>query len=266
MVLLYTTTEKIIVGIEIIGSVLGVFFIGGVIVKIMEFIYGLPLISELKILFSSLDPEAKNYLSETFPFYNQLKKTNQNKLFEKRLAIFLKSKKFIGRQGKLEVDYRTKILISATAVKVAFGYRYFNYDFISRILVYPTEYFSEITGKYHIGEVNTNGLIVISDFHLKDGYLNCQDGINLAVHELSHAFFLQNFKSTGYRNFFEQKDINLLKEHFFSEQSNSYFREYSKTNLAEFFAVVSEYFFEKSDDFENKKPELFQLFRSFYNQ
>lgn len=266
MVLLYTTSEIIFVSIEIIASVLGVFFVGGVIIKTMEFIYDFPLISELKIFFSSIEPEAKNYISDFFPFYNQLKKTEEKEFFEKRLSIFLKSKEFIGRQGILEVDNHTKILISATAVKIAFGYRYFNYDFISKILVYPTEYFSEITGKYHIGEVNTQGLIVISDLHLKDGYLNYQDGINLAVHELSHAFFLQNFKNAGYRNFFRKEDLDLLKEHFYFEQKNSYFREYSKSNLAEFFAVVSEYFFEKTDDFENKKPELFQLFRRFYKQ
>ena len=42
-------------------------------------------------------------------------------------------------------------------------------------------------------------------------------------------------------------------------------REYGGTNQAEFFAVVSEYFFERPDLLETKHPELYKMLQMCFN-
>ncbi len=41
---------------------------------------------------------------------------------------------------------------------------------------------------------------------------------------------------------------------------------YGATNEAEFFAVVSEYFFERPDLLQDKNPELYQLLATIFRQ
>ncbi len=41
---------------------------------------------------------------------------------------------------------------------------------------------------------------------------------------------------------------------------------YGATNQAEFFAVVSEYFFERPDLLESKHPELFRMLTTIFQQ
>ena len=43
------------------------------------------------------------------------------------------------------------------------------------------------------------------------------------------------------------------------ETGHSDINPYATTNEAEFFAVVSEYFFEKPEEFEAKHPELYEM-------
>jgi Mlc titration factor MtfA (ptsG expression regulator) len=59
-----------------------------------------------------------------------------------------------------------------------------------------------------------------------------------------------------YENF-----LNMLKQN-----QQSLIDEYGATNTAEFFAVVSELFFEKPRELSQKHPQLYQKFTEFYQQ
>ncbi|MNL83823.1 Protein MtfA [compost metagenome] len=50
------------------------------------------------------------------------------------------------------------------------------------------------------------------------------------------------------------------------EQGKSDINPYAITNEAEFFAVVSEYFFEKPDQFKSKHPELYESLSTMFLQ
>jgi Mlc titration factor MtfA (ptsG expression regulator) len=49
-------------------------------------------------------------------------------------------------------------------------------------------------------------------------------------------------------------------------EGNSDINPYGATNQAEFFAVVSEYFFERPDLLQTKHPELFELLEKIFSQ
>ena len=46
----------------------------------------------------------------------------------------------------------------------------------------------------------------------------------------------------------------------------AFLRSYAGTNVAEFFAVVTETFFTRPVDLAERKPELYDVFATFYNQ
>jgi Mlc titration factor MtfA (ptsG expression regulator) len=57
------------------------------------------------------------------------------------------------------------------------------------------------------------------------------------------------------------REFEALREH-----GDELLDDYAATNVAEFFAVVTEVFFELPDEFESRKPELYGVLRDFYRQ
>ena len=80
-----------------------------------------------------LKPNQKFILEQQFKFYNKL--TPKHKIyFEHRVASFIIDKHFIGRDN-LHVTEEMKVLISATAVMLTFGFRDFYIGLINKIFI-----------------------------------------------------------------------------------------------------------------------------------
>ena len=75
----------------------------------------------------------------------------EKRQFEHRVATFIASKKFVGRQD-LEVTERMKVLIAAMGCMLSFGRRNYDYGLIEFILVFPGEFYSAMNEAYHKGE------------------------------------------------------------------------------------------------------------------
>lgn len=212
----------------------------------------------------NLEKRYKPYLSQYFSFYNSL--SEKNKLvFERRVQKFIDLKQFIPRGGIKEISAEMKAMIAGCAVQLTFGYPSVYFRHFWRILVYPDNYYSTITRKYHKGEVNQRGLIVISWKSFKEGFSFPADGINLGFHEMAHALRLLNIVENEEYNFYDRK----IMDEFDREANNetikilnspngvSLFRNYGGTNNNEFFSVAVECFFERPDEFKRYNPKLF---------
>ena len=133
----------------------------------------------------------REILRKYFAYYQKLSPVNQDR-FEKKLVVFLHSKRFIPR-GIDEVTIEAKVLISASAVQLTFGLPEFYFHHFNKIIVYPNDYYSSITKRYHKGEVNPLfGIIVLSWQSFVDGYIYGQDSFNLGLHEMAHALRLES--------------------------------------------------------------------------
>lgn len=214
----------------------------------------------------NLEKKYKPYLSQYFSFYNSL--CEKNKLvFERRVQKFIDMKQFIPRGGIKEINPEMKAMIAGCAVQLTFGYPSVYFRHFWRILVYPDNYYSTITRKYHKGEVNQRGLIVISWKSFREGFIYPADGINLGFHEMAHALRLLNLVENEEYNFYDRK----IMEEFDREAGNetikimnspngtSLFRNYGGTNNYEFFSVAVECFFERPVEFNRYNPKLFSL-------
>lgn len=92
------------------------------------------------------------------------------------------------------------------------------------------------------------------------------------MHELSHAFHLENRIENNEFDFIEPKVFKAYTK--FADQEiarirngeKSFFRSYAGTNFHEFFAVSVETFFELTDEFEAYNSELFKCLSTLLKQ
>jgi Mlc titration factor MtfA (ptsG expression regulator) len=223
------------------------------------------------LLFRNLNTRSKIFLQKYFLYYRNLSDKDK-RLFERRVQKFMDMKEFVPRGELKEVSLEMKTLIAASAIQITFGLPAVYLRTFYRILVYPNDYYSTITHRYHRGEVNTRGFIVLSWSNLVDGYANNTDGRNLGLHEMAHALKIVDAFHSEEQNFFDQKTfihfINHAREEMMRIQmgEESFFREYAATNDHEFFAVAVENFFERSGEFRDYHPELYSLLGELLNQ
>jgi Mlc titration factor MtfA (ptsG expression regulator) len=210
----------------------------------------------------------RDILQKYFKYYQQL--TPQNKArFEQKVCNFIYGKRFIPRNVD-EVTIEAKILIAASAVQLTFGLADVYLRHFTKILVYPDNYYSSITRRYHKGEVNPRfGLIVLSWQAFVDGYIYPNDSINLGLHEMAHALRLENMiRDEDYR-FFDQVYLDKLDEwshKICSDSTHTFFRPYACVNVHEFFSVAVENFFERTDQFKKELPELYNVMTALLRQ
>lgn len=223
------------------------------------------------LIFRKLHPESIEFLKNNFRYYQQLN-DKEKQLFERRVQKFISMKEFVPRGGVKEVTREMKTLIAASAIQITFGLPSIYFSHFYKILVYPDNYYSTITRKYHRGEVNTRGYIVLSWKALTEGYLNYTDGRNLALHEMAHALKIADATRNEEYNFMDTGTLNkfkwLAREEMqkIADGHNSFFRDYAAIDDYEFFAVAVENFFERTEHFESAHPELYYLLCELLNQ
>ncbi|HAA16147.1 MAG TPA: DgsA anti-repressor MtfA [Cytophagales bacterium] len=204
-------------------------------------------------------------IEKYFPYYQRLNETEKAR-FRHRVALFIRTKKFLARGGLERVTPEMIALISATAVMLSFGMELIYFRSFERILIYPTDYYSKINQAYHKGEVNPRlGIIIISWEHFVKGLIDDGDGINLGVHELAHAFHLEDriisreydYLHTGLLAYWTNHARWEMEK--IASGNDHLFRPYAATNEEEFFAVALENFFERPAEFRDDLPQLYNI-------
>ncbi len=215
------------------------------------------------LLFKNLRPEYKESLAKYFRFYRFLEGKEKER-FEKRVQKFIDSKKFIPRKGIEEVTVDMKALIAATAIQITLGFPGIYFKHFWRILIYEDDYYSTITKKYHLGEVNLKGIIVLSWNNFLKGFIEHDDGRNLGYHEMAHALRLED--AVMNREYLFLNPYRLRKVDYLAgleikkmkKEGAGFLRKYAATNLHEFFAVLVENFFERPNELKEYNPKIYQ--------
>lgn len=213
----------------------------------------------------------KSILEIRVDYYKRLT-PELKRIFEKRLVDFIENKEFISRSS-LPINDDMKVLISASAVQICFGLPNIALETFTKILIYPTDYYSTLRREYHKGETNPGfGLIVLSWKDFEAGINNPSDGLNLGIHEMAHALSLENKIYNDEYDFLNPQILtrwnNLVKQEIadYKNGKEPIFRKYGYTNSSEFFAVAVEHFFEKPKYFLEKSPQIFETLVLLLNQ
>ncbi|SDB66242.1 hypothetical protein SAMN03097699_3213 [Flavobacteriaceae bacterium MAR_2010_188] len=243
--------------------------------KIAEMSYAMrhrrPAYIHFPFFLRQLNTNQKAILNNEFPFYRKLK-TKHKRYFEHRVVSFIRDKDFIGREG-LQITDEMKILISATAVMVTFGFRDFYIGLINKIFIYPAQFYSKANNSYHKGEFNPRlQTLVLSWKHFRKGFEIKDDNVNLGIHEFAHAVHMNSIKerdisSTIFSDSFKEMTELLTEKKELREEliASNYFRNYAYTNQFEFLAVIIESFIETPEEFQSQFPEIYSKTKQMLN-
>ncbi len=239
-----------------------------------------------KLLASPFPEDWLTFLDNNVLFYRNLSETQQEKI-QRILRVFVAEKYWEGCQG-FNITEEVKVTIAAQAALLVLEMPGQYFDRVQSILVYPTAYFS--SGKTmgpggvvtegdsaREGEAWYRGPVILSWDDLLQGGRHNHDGRNLVFHEFAHQLDMLNGRFTNgtplleTKQQYEQWQLVLHSEYQrLVQDCRSRHRPlldcYGATNLAEFFAVATECFFERSRQLKQKHPELYEILQGFYHQ
>jgi MtfA peptidase len=221
-------------------------------------------------------PRWRNILEQKVAYYNGLS-PEEKKRFELLVQEFLLNYKITGIETDVELTDR--ILVAASAVIPIFGFSNWHYPNLNEVLLYPSMFNDkfETSGEDRniLGMVGTgymNGKMILSKPALRQGFSNESDKKNTAIHEFVHLLDKSDGSTDGMPQNLLQKQytipwLSLMQkkmEQIYAQTSD--INPYGGTNPAEFFAVSSEYFFERPHLLARKHPELYQMLERIFHQ
>lgn len=220
-------------------------------------------------------------LKKNLPPYAKLSDTFRRELHDS-IKIFLSEKSFEGCGGLVITD-EIRVTIAAQACMLLLNRKDDCYPKLTSVLVYPSTYVAGNKGLFtdksdqtsvRLGESWGHGVVVLAWDSVKQGAINFKDGRNVAMHEFAHQLDQEDGVADGapiledrtaygsWSEIFSQEFIRLQNKK--KKRKRSVFNKYGATDPAEFFAVVTESFFEKPKQFQKKHPELYQELQDYY--
>ncbi|WP_339723331.1 M90 family metallopeptidase [uncultured Paraglaciecola sp.] len=229
-----------------------------------------------------LPPEYLAILQNEFPLYLRLPNELQN-ILAGHIQVFLDEKDIVGRDG-LEITDRIRVLIAAQACLLILNRPGNYYPGFRSILVYPSTYVASSTrsdGMLHITDTSTRageswhrGPIVLAWDHVLQGARDSRDGRNVVMHEFAHKLDEENAAMDGlpllptaeqYQQWSQVLNAEFkVQQQKWAEGVDDVIDSYGATSPAEFFAVVTETFFEKPHQLERHHPQLYDQFKQCY--
>lgn len=208
-------------------------------------------------------------LEKHFIYYTKLTNDDKEK-FLSRLQEFISKKTFVihDESGFKEMP----VLISATAIQLSFGLDKYLLPHFSHIHIFPEEFIG-ISPTLRLLEGNVSGhCINLSWKHFLKGFQFPDDGQNVGLHEMAHAYYYQNFETGQYvsKDFVKTFEVfnsygdKVLQQE--TEPGNNLYTDYGLRNMQEFWAESIELFFEKPHDLKMKYPKLYLTIKEILKQ
>lgn len=206
---------------------------------------------------------------------------------EKTMLVFLDRISFEGAGGLVLTD-AMRVVIAAQACLLLIGQGDQQvYPRLQSVVVYPASWVSEheerqpdgtvlVSQQRRVGESWGAGTLVLSWDHVEKGARDVNDGQNVVFHEFAHQLDSEEPGSAGapvlprrgmygpwasvlgaeYRELVDDLENN----------RKTLLDAYGATNAAEFFAVTTEFFFERPRALRDRHPALYEQFRLFFQQ
>ena len=222
------------------------------------------------------EPRWSAFLLDKVAFYRVLSPEDK-KLFEQRVLLFLDTTRI--EAGQVEVTDEDCLLIAASAIIPVWAFPRWHYFNLKAVFLLPGAFNPQfecgkpdslITGMVGTGPMA--GKMALSKPALHLGFENSRDKQNVGIHEFVHLVDMADGECDGFPEKLKQHPYSIpwfelaAKKIDEIEDRQSNIRCYGATNRAEFFAVASEYFFERPEMLKRKHPELFESLSQFYQQ
>ncbi|QQX81699.1 zinc-dependent peptidase [Shewanella sp. KX20019] len=222
-------------------------------------------------------------LKKRIPFFRSLPADLQLQL-KKHIQVFIAEKQFVGCDG-LEIDDDIRVTVAAQACLLLLNRKTDFYPHLKEILIYPSVFIVNneqrdsnglVSERRRVlsGESWQHSKVILSWQTAKEGAAVPNDGSNVVIHEFAHQLDQEDGHANGAPILTHSQDYAswstvMMQEYQHlveASQSQQYslFSYYGATNPAEFFAVISEVFFEQPHDFLALHTALYNELSSFY--
>lgn len=206
---------------------------------------------------------------------------------KKHMQVFIAEKDFIGCGG-LQVTDEIRVVIAAQACLLVLNRGTGYFDVVRQILVYPAAFVVQRTvtdgagvqqeNRHALaGESWSQGQVILSWQDALEGAAIPDDGRNVVIHEFAHQLDQENGAAQGApppalgdRQHSAQRWSQVFHAAYAQLQAevnrghHGLLSHYGAQNPAEFFAVVSEVFFEQAQALAREYPALYQELRGYY--
>jgi Mlc titration factor MtfA (ptsG expression regulator) len=207
----------------------------------------------------------------------------QESLERREINLFLHDKRFVGCGG-YEVGDETRLIVAAEACLLLLNRKTSHFSTLKTILIYPDSFV--------VNEVTHDGMIATSEEQARSGEswhrgpvvlswadierdLAALDGRNVVLHEFAHQLDQEDGRSdgapvlAGTSNYADWSRVlgdeyMRLRERVERDES-TLIDPYGASAPGEFFAVVTEVFFELPAELQCQHPALYQQMQRFYN-
>ena len=230
-------------------------------------------------------PAWRDILERRVPYFCHLPRALQRQV-EQHVQVFVAEKQFTGCAG-FEITDEVRVTVAAQASLLILNRETDYYGTLREILVYPGAFLVDRvipvagnpvlqaqTTRALSGESWTRGHVVLSWQDVVEGGAIPDDGRNVVIHEFAHQLDQQKGYANGApwlgsRHRYPRWSQVLSEEFARLQQSTftgepSLFNPYGATNPAEFFAVISEVFFERPREMASLYPALYAELSSLY--
>lgn len=225
----------------------------------------------------------RTIIKRRMPYFRALPSNLQSQL-KQHIKIFIAEKQFIGCQG-IVIDDEIRVTIAAQACLLLLNRNTDYYPKLKQILVYPSLFIVNNSLRNTDGVVWNGqnvlsgeswefGKVVLSWDTAKDDAAQPNNGHNVVIHEFAHQLDQEDGHSNGAPILASPRDYATWSEIMRKEYATlqyqaehrlpSLFNYYGATNPAEFFAVVTETFFEQPEPFYQQHPALYQQMSQFF--
>lgn len=199
-------------------------------------------------------------LKQRNAYYAHLSENGQKK-FENRLLEFIQSKTFVGHE-KLVVTDEMKILISAPAIQLSFGLEDYLFPNFHTINIFPNGFRSKQNNVLMKSLTVRDGSIYFSWKDFESTSVTPADNFNLGLYEMAHVLHIDLNDKKKHNNHFSGYLIKWKQgvlADFYRMKSGKlfFFKKYGTTNMYDFLALCTEYFFEIPQEFQAKLPQLY---------
>lgn len=223
-----------------------------------------------------ISSEESAELVEMFPIWGCLPREIREQT-EGWMHVFIEEK-FFEPCGEMEqVTRQMKLAVAAPACLLIANRPQDYYERLRSVLMYPSAYGADGQDgakDVRLGESWGTGSVVLAWKSVLQGDMDPRDGSNVVLHEFAHQLDQADGAADGVPELKKSSDYGIWSEAFapaykeFCERvekgKRTVLDEYAATNPAEFFAVATETFFERSNAMMREEPAVYQELVKFY--
>jgi MtfA peptidase len=221
-------------------------------------------------------------LRRRMPLYRRLPPPLQRQL-QRHVQVLLGQVPFIGCQGQVVTD-EVRVLVAAQAALLLLGRPAGRFHGLRQVLIYPGAFvvdrpvteggIVQDARRVLVGESWQQGQLILSWPDVLAGAADPDDGRNVVIHEFAHQLDQENGPANGAPLLGRRDGYGRWSETLgaafealraqLAQGGSTLIDPYGATDPAEFFAVVSELFFERPADLARQHPALYAELGAYY--